>query len=83
MTLRHLTVLLNPAEAAFALKPLFPPSSFFHHRDHNSVYLLLSESGRENNLAENILERNNIIFPAGICTASNANTKEGTIHRNK
>lgn len=51
--LRHPTiVLLNTTEAASALKTLSPPSSFFHHRDHKSVYLLLSESGWGNNLAE-------------------------------
>lgn len=47
------TVLLNTTEADSAFKPLSPPSSFFHHRDHKSVYLLLSESGWGNNLAEN------------------------------
>lgn len=56
--LRHpTTVLLNTTEAASALKPLSPPSSFFHHRDHKSVYLLLSESGRGNNLAEKYIRQ--------------------------
>lgn len=51
--LRHPTiVLLNTTEADSALKLSSPPSSFYHHRDHKSVYLLLSESGWGNNLAE-------------------------------
>lgn len=83
--LRHpTTVLLNPIEAASALKPVFPPSSFFHRRDHKSVCLLLNESGWGNDLAEKHTRQKPLFFQLeSDCTAGNANTKEGTKHRYK